>query len=172
MTLENYTEMKVFRLVLDPETHAPIVILQDEKTGWLMPIWIGLFEAQSIAMRMEGIEPARPMTHDLFFNFLEMSHTMLERVEVSDLVDNTYFARIFFFLNEKEHAIDSRPSDAIALALRSTTPIFVANHVLEKSKIDPAQMEKDDAAEPPAGKEKWERVLQRMNQEPGKTKLN
>lgn len=142
MDPDRFTEMKVHRLVLDPNTHSPIVILHDEATGVMLPIWIGIFEAHAIAMKMEGIDSPRPMTHDLLTNAIEVINGMVSRVEVVDLVDNTYFARVYFQVQDKRFSIDSRPSDAIALALRAPSPIFVADHVLEKSKIDPL-----DAAE-------------------------
>ena len=135
---KGFTLMKVHRLVLDPNTNSPIVILQDESTGLLLPIWIGIFEAHSIAMKMEEVLPPRPMTHDLLANTFEVMSGQVHRVEVVDLVDNTYFARIYFKVKEQEFTLDSRPSDAIALALRATSPIYVADHVLERSKINPA----------------------------------
>ena len=172
MNRPGFTEMKVHRLVLDPNTNSPIVVLQDEASGVLLPIWIGIFEAHSIAMRMEGVEPARPMTHDLLRSFFDVTKGMVDRVEVVDLVDNTYFARIYFYVNQQAFAIDSRPSDAIALALRTISPIFVANHVLEKSKIEPST---DSAGEPKSESDKeseWEEILKNYNPESGKPKIN
>lgn len=152
-------------------------MLQDEASGALLPIWIGIFEAHSIAMKMEGVEPARPMTHDLLRNFLDVTKAMVERIEVVDLVDNTYFARIYFFLNQQAFAIDSRPSDAIALALRTISPIFVANHVLDKSKIEPSpESSATDASGEPKSQEQqeseWEEILKNYNPEGGKPKIN
>ncbi|MDH4225047.1 MAG: bifunctional nuclease family protein, partial [Deltaproteobacteria bacterium] len=138
-------------------------------TGWLLPIWIGLFEAHAIAMKMEKITPQRPMTHDLLNNLLNATQCMMERVEVTDLVDNTYLAKIFFYLNDQEHSIDSRPSDAIALALRGEVGIYVANHVLDSSKIDPAQMEE---GQPEKSEGEWEDILRGTQGESSKTKLN
>ncbi len=172
MSSNDFTEMKVYRLVLDPNTNSPIVVLQDEASGVLLPIWIGIFEAHSIAMKMEGIEPARPLTHDLLSNTFTTLNGMVERVEVVDLVDNTYFARIYFQVAEKSYSMDSRPSDAIALALRTTSPIFVANHVLEKSKIDPKDLEDEGSDEDLSEEERWTRVLKQYNPPGGKDKLN
>ncbi len=165
-----FTEMKVHRLVLDPNTNSPIVVLQAEDSGVLLPIWIGIFEAHSIAMKLEGVEPSRPMTHDLLRNFFDVTKGMVDRIEVHDLVDNTYFARIHFYLNKQVFAIDSRPSDAIALALRTVSPIFVANHVLEKSKIElPAGSEGDGGM----GKdEQWDEILKNFNVDVDKSKIN
>ena len=173
MGTEEFTEMKVYRLVLDPQTNSPIVILQDEATGVMLPIWIGIFEAHSIAMKLEGIEPSRPMTHDLLSNTFSVVNGMVDRIEVVDLVDNTYFARIYFQVAEKNYSLDSRPSDAIALALRTTSPIFVANHVLEKSKIEPPEEGKDEEEGDARDPEKdWERILKDFHPGASKDKLN
>jgi hypothetical protein len=171
MSAAGYTEMKVYRLVLDPGKQSPIVILQDEASGALLPIWIGIFEAHAIAMKMEGVEPGRPMTHDLLNSAFAALNALVERVEVVDLVDNTYFARIQFLLGDKRHAIDSRPSDAIALALRAGSPIFVADHVLEQSKIDPSGLtleggDQDD------DEDEWTNILKRYDPPGGKEKIN
>ena len=171
MESSEFTEMKVYRLVLDPNTNSPIVVLQEEATGVLLPIWIGIFEAHSIAMKMEGVQPNRPMTHDLLRNFFDVTKSLVERVEVVDLVDNTYFARIYFYLNQQTYAIDSRPSDAIALALRTVTPIYVANHVLEQSKIEPGDLDDGDIEEgSPEDENRWREILKNFN--PGGTKIN
>lgn len=173
-----FTEMKVHRLVLDPNTNSPIVILQAEDSGVLLPIWIGIFEAHAIAMKMEGIDSPRPMTHDLLTNTIEVVNGMVDRVEVVDLVDNTYFARVYFQVNDKRFSLDSRPSDAIALALRAPSPIFVANHVLEASKIDaPEDLEEITKLEAGGGKqendqEKWARILKNYEPPGGSDKLN
>ena len=174
-TLEpnDFTEMKVHRLVLDPNTNSPIVILQAE-TGALLPIWIGIFEAHAIAMKMEGIDSPRPMTHDLLSNTIQAINGMVHRVEVVDLVDNTYFARVYFQLKDQSFSVDSRPSDAIALALRAPSPIFVANHVLEQSKIDPdfEFSESGEDGEEINEDEKWARILKNYNPPGGKEKIN
>ena len=172
MNRPGFTEMKVHRLVLDPNTNSPIVVLQDEASGWLLPIWIGIFEAHSIAMKMEGVEPARPMTHDLLRNFFDVTKGMVERIEVVDLVDNTYFARIYFYLNQQTFALDSRPSDAIALALRTISPIYVANHVLEKSKIEPAAASDGEPKSESQKESEWEEILKNYNPESGKPQIN
>lgn len=171
MGIEEFTEMKVHRLVLDPNTNSPIVILQAD-TGILLPIWIGIFEAHAIAMKMEGIDSPRPMTHDLLSNTIQSIHGMVNRIEVVDLVDNTYFARVYIQVNDKSFSVDSRPSDAIALALRATSPIFVANHVLEQSKIDPAEegIELGEGGED--GEDEWTRILKNYNPPGGKEKIN
>lgn len=178
MDATEFTEMKVHRLVLDPNTNSPIVILQAEDSGVLLPIWIGIFEAHAIAMKMEGIDSPRPMTHDLLTNTIEVVNGMVDRVEVVDLVDNTYFARVYFQVNDKRFSLDSRPSDAIALALRAPSPIFVANHVLEASKIDaPEDLEEITKLEAGGEKqeneqEKWARILKNYEPPGGSDKLN
>ena len=179
MTPAGFTEMKVHRLVLDPNTNSPIVILQSEATGALLPIWIGIFEAHAIAMKMEGIQSPRPLTHDLLSNTIGALDGRVERIEVVDLVDNTYFARVYFLVHDQHYSVDSRPSDAIALALRAPSPIFVANHVLEKSRIDPDGMPADetppspdlDDGEDEDETEKWARILRNF-EPPGPDKVN
>lgn len=168
-----FTEMRVHRLVLDPNNNSPIVILQDEATGVMMPIWIGIFEAHAIALRMEDIEAPRPMTHDLLSNTITAVNGMVKRIEVVDLVDNTYFARIHIQTVDKHYSVDSRPSDAIALALRAPSPIFVANHVLEQSKIEPPQDEdRVEGEEGGRGDDEWSRILKNYNPPGGPEKLN
>lgn len=172
MAADEFTEMKVHRLVLDPNTKSPIVILLAEETGVLLPIWIGIFEAHAIAMKMEDIESPRPMTHDLLSNAIQVMNGMVDRVEVVDLVDNTYFARVYFQVKDQRFSLDSRPSDAIALALRAPSPIFVANHVLEKSKIDPIPEGEGDGEAAVDDDEKWTKLLKNYNPPGGREKIN
>lgn len=126
-------EMEVQGLALDPSGNTPILILKSQDEKHTLPIWIGLLEAASIAMVLQEVEFARPMTHDLFKSFLDQTGTAIKRIEVCDLKDNTYFARIYFEGKDGEFSMDSRPSDAIAMALRAKAPIFVHEVVLEKS---------------------------------------
>ncbi len=128
--------MEVKGLIMDPGSSVPIVILRSEEQSRILPIWIGLFEANAIALKLEGIEPPRPMTHDLVVDFLGNLNCTISRVAINDLIDNTFFAQIFVRVEDKELTIDSRPSDAIALALRAEVPIYVAETVLEKAKAD------------------------------------
>ena len=129
--------MEVNGLILDPTSNVPIVILRDREGEYLMPIQIGIFEANAIAMRMEGIETPRPMTHDLLLATIEQLNAHVERVVITDLRDNTFFALIHLDVGESgELELDARPSDAIALALRAKVPVFVARPVLEKAKLD------------------------------------
>ena len=126
-------QMVVKGLTLDPLTNMPIVILKDIEGNRALPIWIGTFEANAIALEMERVTTPRPMTHDLIRNLLEGLKAKVSRIVVNDLRDNTFYAVIFLAVNGTEVAIDSRPSDAIALASRMGAPIFVKKSVLERA---------------------------------------
>ena len=128
--------MEVKGLMMDPTSSVPIVILRSEEHSRILPIWIGIFEANAIALRLEGIEPPRPMTHDLLINLLDDVDCQIARVAINDLVENTFFAQIYLKVDTEERIVDSRPSDAIALALRAGVPIYVSEVVLEKAKAD------------------------------------
>ena len=126
-------EVNVKGLTFDPITNVPIVLLKEVSSNRLLPIWIGVFEANAIALEIEKVSTPRPMTHDLLKNFFEMVNSKMLRVEVDNLQDNTFFATIYFEFNGKEVKMDSRPSDAIALALRSKIPIYVTMEVMSKA---------------------------------------
>lgn len=126
-------EMKIKGLVVDPISKMPIVVLEDPASEYMLPIWIGVFEANAIALKMENISTPRPMTHDLLTNLLERFEIPVEKVVVNDVRDNTFYATIFCKYNNDLYAIDSRPSDAIALALRMEVPIFVNEDVVKKA---------------------------------------
>ncbi len=117
--------MKVAKIILDPFTNSPIVILKDFEERKALPIWIGLFEANAIAMKLEEVVTPRPMTHDLIANILKSLEATVERIVVNDLVDNTFYARIYLSTPAGVVEVDSRPSDAIAIALRTNAPIYV-----------------------------------------------
>jgi len=129
-----FIEMTITALAIDPFTNSPVVILKDKDEKNTLPIWIGPLEASAIAMEMEGIEFARPMTHDLMCDILGKLEVKVEKVMITDLADNTYYARIILFSGEKEFVIDARPSDSMAIALRTKSPIYVDEKVLEASK--------------------------------------
>jgi uncharacterized protein len=130
-------EMKVAGITVDPFTNTPIVILKDLEEKDVLPIWIGLLEASSIATAIENITTPRPMTHDLLKNILDEVGVKIVKIEVNDLKDNTYFALLHLEVNKKRLVIDSRPSDAIAIALRTGASIFVDEGVIKKAaKID------------------------------------
>lgn len=126
--------MTVRGLTLDPVTNAPIVILKAEGGTRLLPIWIGLFEANAIALVMEKITTARPMTHDLLKNLADLLGARMQRAVVDSLRDNTYYASVYLLSGGEERRLDARPSDAIALALRAGAPIFVTQEVLSRSR--------------------------------------
>lgn len=127
-------EMTIKGLMVDPVTSMPIVILRDEAGQRVLPIWVGVFEANAIALQIENVTPPRPMTHDLLRNVIDHLHASVEKIVVTDLKDNTFFAAIHLQLREGTAVIDARPSDAMALALRSQAPIFVEESVLEEAK--------------------------------------
>lgn len=123
--------MKVSRVVVDETAHAPVVLLEDPEQTLTLPIWIGVSEAQAIAMEMEGVQAPRPMTHDLVKQLLERLEVEFERAVITELREGTYYARIHLLHRGDALDMDSRPSDAIALAVRFRKPIFVAHRVLE-----------------------------------------
>jgi bifunctional DNase/RNase len=126
--------MEIKGLLMDPVSNMPVVVLRDSANGVFLPIWVGIFEANAIALQMEKISTPRPMTHDLLKNLLSELDAKVERIVINDLRDNTFFARIHLLRGETRWNVDSRPSDAIALALRVDAEIFVEEEVLEKSK--------------------------------------
>ncbi len=127
-----FKEMKVSGLVIDPKTNSPILLLQDIIGQASLPIWIGLLEATAIATELEKVHFPRPMTHDLMRNCFQALGVNVERVEVCDLKDNTYYAHIYLRHGAGVSRVDARPSDAIAIALRTDAPIFVSDTVLDK----------------------------------------
>lgn len=125
--------MKIKGLVVDPISKMPIVVLEDLNSERILPIWIGVFEANAIALKIEDISTPRPMTHDLVKNFLDKLNISVEKVVVNDVRDNTFYALIYCRYNDQVITIDSRPSDAIALSLRVEAPIFVEEDVVKKA---------------------------------------
>ena len=131
MTDAAEVRMEIKGLMLDPNTNVPIVVLHDKAGEVLLPIWIGVFEANAIALRLEKVEMQRPMTHDLLRSAFEKLGAQVEKIVISELRESTFYARIHVQRNGDAIEIDARPSDAIALALRSEAPIFVLAPVLE-----------------------------------------
>ncbi|HEV8640041.1 MAG TPA: bifunctional nuclease family protein [Methylomirabilota bacterium] len=129
-----FVEMKVRGLALDPLSNMPIIILRDEEDKRSLPIWVGIFEANAIALELEKISTPRPMTHDLIKNILETIDARVLKVVVTDLKENTFFAVLHIQVGDTEYTVDSRPSDAIALALRVAAPIYVDEEVVRKAK--------------------------------------
>lgn len=126
-------KMNVKGLTVDPMTNVPIVILSDEENQKALPIWIGIFEASAILSQIENINTARPMTHDLIKNIINQIGSEVINITVTELKDNTYYATIELMIDNKKLLIDSRPSDAIAIALRVGAPILVDEEVIEKA---------------------------------------
>ena len=129
-----FVEMKVRGLALDPLSNLPIIILRDEEEKRSLPIWIGIYEATAIALELEKIETPRPMTHDLIKSILETIEARVAKIVVTDLKENTFYAVLHLQLGGTEYTVDSRPSDAIALALRVGAPIYVDEDVVRKAK--------------------------------------
>ncbi len=163
-------EMKVAGLTIDPLTNTPIVILKDLNDKKAIPIWIGLFEATAIATELEHISFARPMTHDLIKELLSSLEVTVEKVEIIDIRNNTFFANIHLNRGGRRIVVDSRPSDAIALALRTQVPIYVDEKVIEKSRnVDFGVKEEDLDDEK---KEKLKEFLENLSPEDfGKYKM-
>ena len=162
-------EMKITGLTMDPQTNTPIVVLKDTKSDTVLPIWIGLLEATAIATELEKIQFPRPMTHDLIKNLMGHLGATVDRVEVCDLRDNTFYAWIYLMVQGKESKIDARPSDALAIALRTSARIYVNEAVLEKSKkIETgakAEIQDEEA-------KKWTDILENLSPEDfGKYKM-
>jgi len=128
-------EMKINRLMMDPVTNMPIVILKDSESDTVLPIWVGVFEANAIALEIEKVSTPRPMTHDLIKNVLTGLEAAVHKVVVTELKDDTFYAVIWLEKEGRVISIDSRPSDALALALRVDCPIFVDDEVLKNSKL-------------------------------------
>ena len=155
-------EVSIAGLTMDPTSNTPIIILKLISGDQAIPIWIGLLEATSIASALQDIKFDRPMTHDLFKIFVENIKMEVSKVEVCDIQDNTFYAKIYFISKENSFSIDARPSDAIAIALRFQAPIYVDDKVLEKSQMvdaDPEILIKSKEGE------KWAEYLEKLSPE-------
>ena len=166
------TEMTVAGLLLDPSTGLPIVVLRDMEGKRAVPIWIGQLEAIAIASELEKIKHARPMTHDLLKNTIAALGFTVKRIEVNDLRDNTFFATIYLDREGTIIPVDSRPSDAIALAIRVAARIWVAEHVIEKAgqkaevAPDGADKKPEEAADAVGSeKDRWQTLLDSLKPE-------
>jgi bifunctional DNase/RNase len=195
MANDSAVEMFVGGLVLDPATQAPIVVLKDESGEVTLPIWIGIPEATSIASAIKQVTMARPLTHDLFFDLLHEVGVTVQRVVITELKESTYFAELVLGQGDRVIVLDSRPSDAIAMALRASAPIYVAQSVLDQAKVafagnnplppaEPASSEAGAAEEAEDGqsddssndftgvdKDKWEELLSKLDPEDFKYKM-
>ena len=150
-------EVKIRALMMDPNSGTPIIILKDIESDTMLPIWVGAYEANAIALEIEKIAPPRPMTHDLLRNLITELGMQVERVVVTSLRDNTFFAVIEMRMSDGSRMVlDSRPSDAIALALRADCPIYVDMEVIKASRNSVPLEEGEDQ---PVGEEEWPDVI-------------
>ena len=149
-------------LTMDPESNTPIILLKTEDSEQMVPIWIGLLEATSIASALKDVEFDRPMTHDLFKNFSRLVDTTVTKIEVCDILENTYYARIYFDGPDGSFDMDARPSDAIAIALRFKAHIYIDEKVLQKSV--PVETDVEVADESDEGR-KWADYLKNLSPE-------
>lgn len=135
-------EVKIRSLMMDPATNQPVVVLKEMQGSGILPIWVGVYEAQAIALEIEKVQTARPMTHDLLKNVLTGLNVRVQRVVVSELKGDTFYALIWMEREGQTISMDSRPSDALALALRLDCPIYVEEQVFKSSKISGGVSEK------------------------------
>jgi len=196
MVQEAAIEMFVGGLVMDPATQAPIVVLKDETGSVTLPIWIGITEATSIASAIKQIAMARPLTHDLFYDLLLQLGITVQRIVITELKESTYFAELILGQGDKILVLDARPSDAIAMALRASAPIYVTQQVLDQARVafasqgttPPPQASQEGAAPAEEGetepegatsssdfqsldKEKWEEILSQLDPDDLKYKM-
>jgi len=158
-------EMVIKGLMVDPVTNMPIVILRDKDGERVLPIWVGVFEANAIALQIENIATPRPMTHDLLRNVIRDLNGVVEKIVVSDLKETTFYALIYLRVGSEVVAIDARPSDALALALRTQAPIFVEEHVIDNAKTT-------DLSPEPANADRLQKWLESLDpEELGKYKM-
>jgi bifunctional DNase/RNase len=158
-------KMTVRGIALDPITNMPIVILKDPEDRRALPIWVGIFEANAIALELEKVSTPRPMTHDLLKNILDGLGITVQQITVNDLKENTFYATIDLNYNGSVVSIDARPSDAIAIALRTNAPIFVAENVVAQAKNIEVSEEKEET-------DKWKEWLENLKPEDfGKYKM-
>ena len=146
----NLVEVRIGNLILDPNTNTPIVVLKGVESEIVLPIWVGAFEANAIALEIEKIVPQRPMTHDLLRNVIVQCQLIATSVVITDLLENTFYAQIFLTDEEgRPVVLDARPSDAIAIALRLDCPIFVDQKVIDLSATSAGSAtSSEDAAAP------------------------
>ncbi len=129
-------EVRIRGLMMDPATNMPIVVLKDVASETVMPIWVGIFEANAIAIEIEKMAAPRPMTHDLTRNLIRHLNARLERVVITELKDDTFFAVLWLRQGDEPISIDARPSDAVALALRADCPIYVSEQVMQTARLN------------------------------------
>lgn len=142
--MSSHIPMSIKGLMLDPVSNSPIVVLKDGEEKIFLPIWVGIFEANAIALKLENIATPRPMTHDLLRSVIQEMDGEVTRIEINDLRDSTFYAQIHLTIAGRGVVIDARPSDAIALALRTDAPIFVDQHVLDQAQTISADETTDE----------------------------
>jgi bifunctional DNase/RNase len=154
-------KVSIAGLTMDPSSNTPIIILKSDENEQTVPIWIGLLEATAIVSALQKVKFERPMTHDLLKNFIDEMKVQVTRVEVCDLHENTFYARIYCTHDQKEFDVDARPSDAIAVAIRADAPIFMDEKVIEKSSVPTdGNVEVMDTSEEG---QKWAEYLQKLS---------
>jgi len=158
-----FQPMTISTLAIDSSTNNPIVILQEIGGQRKLPIWIGILEANAIGSALEGIQFFRPMTHDLLKNILELTDVKVNKIEITNLVNNTYFALIYLNHKGEEISIDARPSDAMALSLRTGAPIYVNEDVLSKS--GQINLKIESAESPEEENKDWQDILKKLDPE-------
>lgn len=169
--------MTVGGVTLDPVTKTPIVLLKDEHEEITLPIWVGLLEATSMATELEGVKMARPMTHDLLRQVVEEVGARVTRIVVTELRENTFYAEIELEVAGRRHCLDSRPSDAISLALRTGCPIFVARGVIDAARAnEEAGADEGEGADPTRNlsevdREEWNDILENLDPNDFKYKM-
>jgi hypothetical protein len=162
-------EMKIFGLALDEKSQVPLLILKDKEEKQVLPIWIGAMEAMSISISLNKVDISRPLTHDLMLGTLETLGATLEKVVVVDLHQGTYYAEIYLQHDDQTFLIDSRPSDAIALAVRTGSPIFARKELLDQVAKQFAQ--DTEAVLKDEESEKWTEFLEKFDVENNKYKM-
>src|SRR5437879_7371708 len=143
--MAKFVEMQVDSIRVHMPSGQHVVILKEKETERYLPIWIGIYEANAIALKITGITPERPITHDLLANILQSAEMRLKKIQVTSLTNEVFFARLFLAVNGKEVEIDSRPSDAIALAVRVTCPTLVSQDLLDKAGLLPEEADDKEA---------------------------
>lgn len=154
--------VSIHGLAMDPKNNSPILILKEEGAQRALPVWIGMYEANAIATCLAGMESPRPMTHDLLFNAIRQAGYQVSRVVITELKDTTFFAVIHLSSGSGDMELDSRPSDAVALAVRSDAPIYVMEDVLDRSAVDMSTIQEEAAT---SEKDEWLEMLENMDPE-------
>lgn len=167
-------KMVIHGIAMDPMTNSPIMLLKEAEGDKILPIWIGVLEATSIAAKLENIQFPRPLTHDLMKNILDYLGVRIPKIEIVDLRDNTYYAIITLDVDGNTIDIDARPSDAVAIALRTGAEIFVHREVLEKSQtftVSPEEGKEEMVGTTQEEKEKLKKILENLDPQHFKYKM-